>query len=64
MQTTTISNMETLEVGTKDDIATGKATIKTVIENNKVEEFEINILAIDKNSKTKNICTWENRNAL
>lgn len=50
-----ISNMETLEVGTKDDIATGKATIKTVIENNEVEEFEINILAIDKNSKTKNI---------
>ena len=50
-----ISNMETLEVGTKDDITTGKATIKTVIENNEVEEFEINILAIDKNSKTKNI---------
>lgn len=50
-----ISNMETLEVGTKDEITTGKATIKTVIENNEVEEFEINILAIDKNSKTKNI---------
>lgn len=50
-----ISNMETLEVGTKDEITTGKATIKTVIENNEVEEFEINILAVDKNSKTKNI---------
>lgn len=50
-----ISNMGTLKVGTKDEITTGKATIKTVIENNEVEEFEINILAIDKNSKTKNI---------
>lgn len=50
-----ISNMETLEVGTKEDVKTGKATIKTVIENSQVEEFDINIIAIDPNSKTKNI---------
>ncbi len=50
-----INNMETLEVGTKDNIKIGKATIKTVIENNQVEEFNINIIAIDPNSKTKNI---------
>ncbi len=50
-----ISNMETMEVGDIKDIKTGKATIKTVIENDKTEEFEINILGIDTNSKTKNI---------
>lgn len=50
-----ISHMETLEVGTEKDIKTGTATIKTVIENNQVEEFNINIIAIDPNSKTKNI---------
>lgn len=50
-----VDNLETLEVGTKEDIKTGKATIRTVIENDKVEEFDINILALDSNSKTKNI---------
>lgn len=50
-----ISNMDTLEVGTKEDVKNGKAIIKTVIENNHVEEFNINIIAIDPNSKTKNI---------
>ncbi len=50
-----ISNIDTLEVGTVEDIKTGKASIKTVIENNNVEEFDINIIAIDQNSKTKNI---------
>lgn len=50
-----ISNMDTLEVGTKEDVKNGKAIIKTVIENNQVEEFNINIIAIDPNSKTKNI---------
>lgn len=50
-----ISNMDTLEVGTNEDVKNGKAIIKTVIENNQVEEFNINIIAIDPNSKTKNI---------
>lgn len=50
-----IDNLETLEVGTIEDIKTGKATIRTVIENDKVEEFDINIIALDSNSKTKNI---------
>lgn len=38
-----------------EDISIGKATIKTVISGNKSEEFDINILSIDKNHKTKNI---------
>lgn len=50
-----ISNMDTLEVGKKEEIKTGKASIRTVIEDNQVEEFDINIIAIDVNSKTKNI---------
>lgn len=50
-----IENMETIEVGDIKEITTGPASIKTVIENNKVEEFSINILNIDSNSKTKNI---------
>ena len=50
-----IANMETMEVGTKEEIKEGPATIKTVIEENKTEEFNINIIRIDTTSKTKNI---------
>lgn len=50
-----INNMETMEVGEIKDIKQGPAKIKTVIEENKVEEFDINIISIDTNSKTKNI---------
>ena len=50
-----IENMDTIEVGDSNNIKTGKATIKTVIENDVVEEFDINIIGIDTNSKTKNI---------
>lgn len=50
-----IANMETLEVGDIEDIKKGKATIRTVIENEKVEDFNINIIGIDTTSKTKNI---------
>ena len=37
-----------------DEAKTGKATILTVIEGKKVEEFEINILKIDKKHSVKN----------
>ena len=50
-----IANMETMEVGSKEEIKEGPATIKTVIEENKTEEFNINIIGIDTTSKTKNI---------
>ena len=39
----------------ENNIEKGKAYIKTVIKDNKKQEFEINILSIDKSSKTKNI---------
>ena len=44
-----------IEVGSKDDIKLGQAFIKTVLENDKVGTYEINILKINKESKTKNI---------
>ena len=47
--------METIEVGEIEDITTGPAKIKTVINNDDIEEFNINILNIDTASKTKNI---------
>lgn len=50
-----IANMETLEVGDIENIKKGKATIRTVIENEQVEDFNINIIGIDTTSKTKNI---------
>ena len=50
-----IENMETIEVGEVKDITTGPATMKTVVNSNTVEEFDINILSIDSSSQTKNI---------
>lgn len=50
-----ISNMEKIEVGDENDIALGKASIRTVIKENEIKDYDINILNIDKSSKTKNI---------
>ena len=50
-----INNMELVEVGTKDDINIGKAYLYTVLEKEKVEEFEIEITSINETSNTKNI---------
>ena len=44
-----------VEVGNIDDIKLGNAIIKTTLDNNKVEDFNIEILSIDKDSDTKNI---------
>ena len=38
-----------------DKVSTGNAKIKTVIKGDKKQEFDINILSIDPNHKTKNI---------
>ena len=53
--TTNFSNKEKLEVGEIKDIKTGPATIKTVIKDDKVEEFSINIIKIDETNEVKNI---------
>ena len=53
--TENIKDLDLIEVGNNNEIKTGKALIKTVIKDNKVEDFNINIIGIDKNSNTKNI---------
>lgn len=50
-----ISDISTIEVGKIEDIKSGEAIIRTVIDGSKVEDFTINILHIDTNSKNKNI---------
>ena len=50
-----IKNLKTIEVGEINNIKKGNAIIKTVVNNNKVEDFDIEIISIDKNSKNKNI---------
>ena len=47
--------MDTIEVGKINDITTGDATIRTVIDSNNVEDFDINIINIDTKNKTKNL---------
>lgn len=47
---------ETIKVGKKDDIKIGKATIRTVLKDENVEEFAINITKIDYDiTNSKNI---------
>lgn len=46
---------QTIEVAKKDEVKLGKAIIYTVLDNFKVEEYEIKIIDIDKNNPTKNI---------
>ena len=42
-------------ISISNDVTPGKAYIKTVIGGSKKEDFEINIIKVDKNHKTKNI---------
>lgn len=44
-----------VEIGTLDEVKLGKASMLTVIENDIVEEFDINIDKIDKKDELKNI---------
>ena len=46
---------DTIEVGNMDDIKLNDAYIRTTLDNNKVENFKIEILSVDKDSPTKNI---------
>ena len=53
--TNNIKGLNLIEVGNNNEVKEGKAIIKTVIDDNKVKDFNINIIGIDSNSKTKNI---------
>ena len=50
-----INSSNTIEIGDKNFVTTGNATIRTVIKNKEVGEYSINILKINKDSETKNI---------
>ncbi len=50
-----IPSKDKLKVATSSEIKTGEAYIQTVLKDNKVESFSINILKLDNNSDTKNI---------
>ncbi len=51
----TLNNLKLVEVGSKDDVKIGDATLYTVLEGEKVEAFKIRIKSINENSSTKNI---------
>lgn len=53
--TTNIPNSKKYKVVPSDKIELGNAKILTTINGNNIEAFDINILKINKNSKTKNI---------
>ena len=53
--TESIDNTRLIDVADKDEVSLGKASIYTVINGNEIEEFEINIIRINKDTTTKNI---------
>jgi len=53
--TDTLPKSKLYKVAKPDEIKLGNAKILTVIEDKKVEEFDINIIKINQNSNTKNI---------
>lgn len=50
-----LPNTQTLEVGNPNELNEGKAYIRTVLNGDKIEEYEIDITKINEDSKTKNI---------
>ena len=53
--TKSLPNSKLYKVASPDEIKQGNAKILTVISDNKIEEFNINILRINEKSNTKNI---------
>lgn len=50
-----IDGKDVIEVASKNEVKTGKAYFRTVLKDNVVEEFDINILKVSDNNPTKNI---------
>lgn len=53
--TSDIPTRETIQVGTADEIQLGEAYIYTVLKDETIEKFKINITKIDKDNEIKNI---------
>ena len=53
--TAELPNEEKIKVGTENDIHLGEAKIRTVINNDEIKEFKIDIIKLNPNSDTKNI---------
>ncbi len=53
--TSSIDDKELLNVSQKEEVKTGPAFIRTVIDGTKIEEFAIDIVRTNLNSETKNI---------
>ena len=53
--TSSLPNSKLYKVATPNEIKQGNAKILTVISDNKVEEFDINIIRLNENSTSKNI---------
>lgn len=53
--TDALPDAKKLKVASKDEVKVGPATIRTVINNNEIKEYNINIIKIDKSSDIKNI---------
>lgn len=53
--TSAIPSKTLIKVAKKDEIRLGKASVLTVVKNEQVEEFEIEIIKLNNNTKTKNI---------
>lgn len=53
--TNTLPDGRLFPVGTKEDIQVGEATIYTVLSNNQINEYNIQITNINENSEIKNI---------
>ena len=49
------SNKKLIKVADDDEITTGEATISTVLDEDNIKEYKINIDKVDKNDKLKNI---------
>jgi len=53
--TTKFDDSKLTKVGTSDDINIGPAKIRTVLEGNRIEEYDINIIKINNDLTSKNI---------
>ena len=55
MYTESLDKENLIDIAEKNEVSLGKAYIYTVIKDNDIEKFEINIIKLNEDSETKNI---------